>query len=583
MHCNKCGSELPPGSNFCQNCGARTQAPETPRKEKPWFTTIFLALVGLIVIGVYFLLNQEDLDQVVKNEITAIKDKRYTEAYYEHTSKDFQATTSLEAFKQFVRSHSIFYDNTTVTFQKSEIKDNVGVVQTQLTAKDGTNDSVLFHLVKEDDKWKINYMQIEGAHAQATQNPTPVSDKFKGILAPIEKQLNALQKNDLKGAYEGNVSSDFLKQTPFESFSSFVKEYPILTTFVQYAPTSPAINDKQADITVILNPGQEDIPLKYKLINENDEWKIWGLQIVLPADENAKNPLMHPKQLTPVVEAMLKDLQNKKVDDAYNNLTSAEFRSITDLATFKAFLNVHPLISSHETASMKDALIENTQYGRVNVVLKQGENAAEFLFSLELEKNSWKILGIQEVSPASAKTPITPADQENQKKAIVELIQKQLQAIREHNLKKAYTEYTSPEYFQKVVPFDKFQEFVSKFPVLTSDYKATFAKFTFHPTDVWIEGVLTVDGKIDYSIKYEVENGTGDWKINYMEIIPPSPPPVEATEKVSVNTPPIGISLQNKEKKTALNGARIGIIHTNVFVENDLLGNNIAIITKQDE
>ena len=176
MHCWKCGAEINPGSNFCQNCGEKTGAvsslsPE-PAKAKPWFTLLFLLLVGLIIVSIYFLLNKEDLDKVITHEIAALKDKHYTEAYYEYTSKDFQTTTPLEVFREFVKNNPIFGENTSVRFISSRVEDNIGFVKAILTAKNGSKGEVVFHLVKDGGKWKIQYVQIEDDAKKATTNET---------------------------------------------------------------------------------------------------------------------------------------------------------------------------------------------------------------------------------------------------------------------------------------------------------------------------------------------------------------------------------------------------------------------------
>jgi hypothetical protein len=354
-----------------------------------------LAIAVIAGIFIYRHLTQENLENVVKAEVKAVKDKHFTEAYYEYTSKKFQQTTSLETFRHFMQQNAIFNDNASLVVTKNKTETDTGYIEAIATSHSGEKEEVLFFLVKEDGRWKIQFIQVGDREKEETALDA-ISQESQKVLLPLERHLNALKSKDLKGAYEAEVSSEFLKQTPYDTFEAFVKEYPILTNFIQYAYEVPKIDGKKAEVIIVLNPGQENIHVKYKLVDE-DEWKIWGMQIILPPSGGSSTPLMHPKELASTVNSLLEMLRQENIEKAYQTYMSDQFKKITTLPQLNAFIEKHPLLASYQTVSFKDALIENGNKGRVTVELKSAKQLEEsLLFSLEIQDGSWKIDGIQQ-------------------------------------------------------------------------------------------------------------------------------------------------------------------------------------------
>lgn len=519
MRCENCGSEITPNNKYCSTCGEKVNndtIKSTP-KTYGWLLPVILFITCLLVIFYYFSFSNEFVDNVIKKQLNAIKDKHFTEAYYEYTTKEFQNTTSLETFREFLNNNSIFNDNSSIEFSSNHIEDNIGKVQTILTDKNGSQGKVLYSLDKDsNNKWKIQYIQILEVLDNKNVSETPLD---KELLAPIEKQLKALKSNNIQEAYEKLVSTDFLKQTPLPQFKIFIGQYPILTQFNNYKVASHSIEKNQGAVTIILNQHEDNIPLEYKLVKEGGEWKIWSLQIVLPDFESSSNGLMHPKELGPVIENFLKMMKEKQVDEGYRDLTSPEFKKATHLKDFHEFVNKFPILETYTSYQINNEIIKNAEYGFVNVEMSDEKEKYEIEFTLGIENKTWKIWGIQINNKTNQNLQKSKVNEFStaDKHTIIEVIQRQLLAIREKNIQKAYDEFTSKE-FRESTSYDKFEEFIADFPVFFSDYQAKFPYFTFDNNIAVVSGTLTVNNETEYNIEYQLVKEGKEWRVLHIVI-----------------------------------------------------------------
>jgi hypothetical protein len=290
MICPNCGSSVGQEDIFCTKCGQKIHPSSTyssrggepgrfsPRKWIIRFALIALAIAAWLAYNQYE--NQNNIETLVQNQIDAVKEKHFTQAYYEYTSKDFQNSTNLETFREFMNTHSVFSQNVSIKFTKPKEKGNQADLHVILTAKDGSKSDVQYKIEKEENTWKILNLQLVEASKEVSGSE--ITTATEELIAPVEKQLKALKNQDIIGSFEGIVSKDFKKNTPLEQFKTFVKNYPILTQFKTFSYQSHSIENNMGNIIVILNPEEEHIPLDYELVMEDGQWKILQLQIVLP-------------------------------------------------------------------------------------------------------------------------------------------------------------------------------------------------------------------------------------------------------------------------------------------------------------
>lgn len=358
MFCSHCGAPIDKDSQYCSGCGSKltTQEKETPstmtssfsptNQEEPlykqpkqthskrpmplWFKILsilaVLALIG-VTVGILF---TESLVDVIDNQLDALRRGDISKAYHTYTSKEFQESTSLEQFQDFIQAYPIFLNNQSAHFTQRSIKDNVGILKGNLTASDHKKVPVEYKLVKEEGKWKILSIRLlQPGMLQAPQE----SVKAQELISIIKAQLHDLENQNIAAAYQKYTSEDFKDATSQEAFQEFVKKYPILTKEASMSFHKPVTKDGISTISVILKSQDTAAYLKYYLIYENQTWKIWSMRILSPSEEEKTEKQKEPSAETHPTGAMvLSDVKLGNQIDKNGIITSSQtrFESNTD-------------------------------------------------------------------------------------------------------------------------------------------------------------------------------------------------------------------------------------------------------------
>jgi hypothetical protein len=341
------------------------------------------------------------------------------------------------------------------------------------------------------------------------------------LIDPIEKQLQALKAHQITQAYDNLVSKEFQVETNLNSFQEFVKNYPVLTTFESYEIQSHAIREGKAEVIVLLATGKDHIPLHYHLVQEEGQWKIWQMQIILPMSDGAfANPLEHPKQLIPIIEGLLKDLQNQNVDLAYDTYTSQAFREITSKEVFKLYIHNYPIFTHFKTLTIQESVIVNDK-GKVVVDLLGLDGISQIFFSLSLEKEEWKVKAIQVTKKEFHEGNETHAiDEILDEKTFLPIIEGQLYALKKKAVEDAYENYTSKE-FKATTSLDEFQKFIDAHPIFFEFSNFSFPKLTFNNNIATMVGLLKDMNGHSYPIEFDLNEDDQQWKILHIQISKP--------------------------------------------------------------
>lgn len=302
MFCSQCGTKVDSSYKYCPSCGAKldattssinpsatpkstTEASPTAIKKKPmpfWFKlATFLAVLALIGVtaGILF---TESLVDVIDNQLEALRHNNVTKAYYAYTSKDFQAATSLDQFSNFVHAYPVFLNNQSAHFTQRSIEHNIGVLKGNLTSNDHVNTPIEYKLIKEEDKWKI--LSIRLLKPGTIQNAKEANHS-EDLIEVIKEQLKDIQEQKLREAYQNYSSKEFQEATSEEAFQEFIKRYPILAHHHVISFHKPLIRNGVGTLSVILQSDQIAAYVKYYLIYEDQQWKIWSMRILSPSEE----------------------------------------------------------------------------------------------------------------------------------------------------------------------------------------------------------------------------------------------------------------------------------------------------------
>ncbi|MFI5344387.1 MAG: DUF4864 domain-containing protein [Chlamydiales bacterium] len=259
-----------------------TNPPENPQqiKKKPmprWFKIlIIITLLALIAVSAGLLFTESLVDTVEK-QLDALRKNDIETAYQAYTSKDFQAATSLNQFRQFVQSYPILHTNHSALFPQRSIKDHMTILRGKLMEHDHGSTPIEYRLIKEDGKWKILSMRLSKVQAQN-------SAEKRELVQLTQSQLKEIQEGHIPQAYELYSSDEFKKATSLEDFKKFIKKYPILIERHLTSFHNPILQDNSGRLSVILRSDQYVAFLKNYYVYENGAWKILSMRILSPSE-----------------------------------------------------------------------------------------------------------------------------------------------------------------------------------------------------------------------------------------------------------------------------------------------------------
>lgn len=104
---------------------------------------------------------------------------------------------------------------------------------------------------------------------------------------------------------------------------------------------------------------------------------------------------------------------------------------------------------------------------------------------------------------------------------LVDVIDDQLQALREHQIDKAYFDFTSKE-FQRTTSFNQFKNFIEAYPVFENNQSAHFSQRSIEHNVATMKGQLTTQDHLKNPIEYKLTKEGGKWKILTIRLLKPS-------------------------------------------------------------
>ncbi|MFN4173750.1 MAG: DUF4864 domain-containing protein, partial [Parachlamydiaceae bacterium] len=334
MYCKHCGSKVEGHHLFCPACGNRLSE-EPPKRFPGWIKVIFGLLILGALIALVTQLKKIDAEETIKEQLNALKAGKLTEAYYEYTSKEFQKATSLEKFKEVVKSFPLLSQVNSLSIDEKEHNEDQETIKVTLDSDDNQTFKMDYGLVKEDDAWKIVFFKL-------VEGPKPIeeiaSEPGNNPLETVEKQLEAIQADKIDEAYSNYVTKDFKKATSLNAFKEFIEAHPILKDFSskKHGAISDTKGVKKVKFWISDDKGNKSI-LDYTLVKEGDSWKVRGIELLpddfIPIDE--KSASADPSVLSEQVKNFVDLIKNGQLDKAYEKITTENFKNATSLEVFE--------------------------------------------------------------------------------------------------------------------------------------------------------------------------------------------------------------------------------------------------------
>ncbi|MCB1213122.1 MAG: DUF4864 domain-containing protein [Chlamydiia bacterium] len=445
---------------------------------------IWLAVLAACAAGIAYFFTQGMVD-TAREQLDALKNGNFPRAYYEFTSRDFQASTTLDDFQNFIRSQPSLYANKSASFSDRTIQNDLGSLHGTLVADDQTITPIEYQFVKEGGRWKILTMRLVPTGMLASNGP--ISTRVpESLERPVEQFFSALRDEDVARAYFGSTSKAFQNTTSLKTFREFISQHPELTQYEKLQFGKQTVNPPKGTITLTVSSKNAPLTVECQLVKEDERWKIWNLKVEVPPPSQSVAVVDQDKEaIKQLIDSQLAHLRAGEISRAYYDETSGDFKDTTSLAAFKDYISQYPDLTEEKNFTTGEPEIRGDKATLKGYLGSDPEKGTKIAFQLSREKGLWRIWGFQ-VEPQPVANEMIP---EFSAEELADLIQNQLDAIRSEDISKAYYVYTSSA-FRKYTPLNKFEEFVQDHPIFQHNQMINFTNLAFK------DGVGSFDGNL---------------------------------------------------------------------------------------
>jgi len=341
---------------------------------------------------------KDEIIILIKKQLDIIKEGDIAKAYQDFAAKEFMEATSEEEFKKFINNYPEFKDYKSVRFGKKSETNDIILQQVILVTEKGDSE-IDYWVSKPEDEWKVWGIRVE----ESAYYP-PISKDEKGELVQIiEGQLKSLRDGDISKAYYAYVSQDFENNTSFDDFKSFLEEYPI---FTKQDDVNVGNGVQEGDLRLVriaLQSEEETAEVDYRLIQQDGDWKIWGIQILTNVQDTPENE----DEVESAIQDQIAALRDGDLSKAYYAFTSKQFQEAASFDTFDKYVKRHDELSDNKTVEVKDVMFK-PNYAVAQVNLKANSDESEpYQYRLVYENSKWKILSIKMIRGEDEKDEAT--------------------------------------------------------------------------------------------------------------------------------------------------------------------------------
>lgn len=315
---------------------------------------------------------------------------------------------------------------------------------------------------------------------------------------------------------------------------------------------------------------------------KNSRWFKILLGLIIVGVCVAIGMALFSRDMTDTVTDQLKAIKADKIPEAYFDFTSKAFQETTSLKQFSEFIKTYPEIAHSRSIRFIDRK-KDDDTGDLQAMLTTDQgNEIPIQYKLVKEGEQWKILSIK--LEAKTKKAFSPTKQKESfdSKPLIEVIEKQVEKIRQNNVSNAYQHYTSKD-FQKSTSLGDFEAFVKNQPSLSDNGKVEMDNLSFDNNVATFSGVLTTKSGTRYPAEYSLIQEDGVWKILHIQV---KAPEQQVQKDSSVFVPMkiskflLGVAVDDAghvETPVATFKTNSGDIYLNLYLNNAKAGTKVEV------
>jgi hypothetical protein len=472
-------------------------------KKMPLMLKIFFAIAILgSVAGYYsYFKGRVDYLAVIDSQIDDLRKNRLTKAYYEYFSPDYQKEISLEEFKEQMAILPSLQEAKKWDLKRVNEEEDRVELQVALLNQEKSLYLVEYLLIKEDGEWKIRRWAatpyFENHNEKIADSP----------ISFIQEWLSTVNQTKNDRLYFDSTTNAFKKATSLEKFKHFLKTYPMLGNNHRVEFLKESTGKGQATVEAMLTHGIDTLPVSFELDDEHGHWRIDSILLV-EENEADLTDQESATELNAVVEKHLNLIEEGKIEEAYSD-TAKGFKATTTLDEFNLFLQAYPVLRDHDGSTYSPYFDHGM--GKVKLILEKEERKYSAEFTLIQENGEWKIWGLV-IHPHYPIANQTDSQEPFDWDPVLNVIQGQLEAIKNKKYEVAYNQFTSDS-FQKVTTFEVFKNFLVRNSVFSDNIKAEFTAFSFEENVALVQGSYKSAKGENRVVDYQLVEEDGAWKI----------------------------------------------------------------------
>ncbi len=195
-----------------------------------------------------------------------------------------------------------------------------------------------------------------------------------GLKSPIEKQLAAIRAEDAALAYS-YTTKGFQANTSFEQFKKFINEYSGLRNNASISFEDREISDGVGIVSATLKSrGGSKTPIRYRLIKENDQWKIEGMVINPDASKESSTKSSDTSEPT-AVSTTSTDLTNYYQNQRYSfSIRYPANWSYVEIASYGVAI-LGPQNTASKKSSVTAQYVGSQRRTSVQQLIENGKNS----------------------------------------------------------------------------------------------------------------------------------------------------------------------------------------------------------------